>query len=187
MLWLLKFPCYLYLVCIVWLDVCDQVFECVGNLFLLGALITSHRHLPRCLVLDLQWISLLKVLLRTEANFKDLVLSEWYHTSVASSTVFRRVMIKSELSLLIANYIKIKRVESAQSHIAITVEENWTLEEWESIEDTGRGIRKLEREIERRIDKDNTLESKTTWDYHLFLQPSKRLKNHLSCKGGFLE
>ena len=40
MIWLLKFPHYLYLVCIIWLDICDQVFECMGNLFLLGALIT---------------------------------------------------------------------------------------------------------------------------------------------------
>ena len=40
-IWLLKFPCYLYLVYIVWLDVCNQVFECMGNLFLLWALITA--------------------------------------------------------------------------------------------------------------------------------------------------
>ena len=39
-IWLLKFPCYLYLVFIIWLDVCDQVFECIGNFFLLRALIT---------------------------------------------------------------------------------------------------------------------------------------------------
>ena len=40
MIWLLKFPCYLYLVFIVWLDSCDQVFERMENLFLLRALIT---------------------------------------------------------------------------------------------------------------------------------------------------
>jgi len=40
MIWLLKFPCYLYLVSVIWLDVCNQVFECVGNFFLLRALIT---------------------------------------------------------------------------------------------------------------------------------------------------
>ena len=39
-IWLLKFPCYLYLVFIVWLDICNQVFECMGNFFLLRALIT---------------------------------------------------------------------------------------------------------------------------------------------------
>ena len=39
-IWLLKFPCYLYLVSIVWLDVYDQVFEHMGNFFLLRALIT---------------------------------------------------------------------------------------------------------------------------------------------------
>jgi len=39
-IWLLKFSRYLYLVCIVWLDICDQVFEHMGNLFLLWALIT---------------------------------------------------------------------------------------------------------------------------------------------------
>ena len=37
-----KFPCYLYLVYVVWLDVCNQVFECMGNLFLLWALITCN-------------------------------------------------------------------------------------------------------------------------------------------------
>jgi len=40
MIWLLKFPCYLYFVFIVWLDICDQVFECMGKFFLLRALIT---------------------------------------------------------------------------------------------------------------------------------------------------
>ena len=39
-IWLHKFPCYLYLVFIVWLDICDQVFEHMGNFLLLGALIT---------------------------------------------------------------------------------------------------------------------------------------------------
>ena len=41
-IWLLKFPCYLYLVSIVWLDVCNQVFEHTGNFFLLRALITCR-------------------------------------------------------------------------------------------------------------------------------------------------
>jgi len=45
MIRLLKFLCYLYLVFIVWLDICDQVFECVGNFFLLRALITQY-HCP---------------------------------------------------------------------------------------------------------------------------------------------
>ena len=39
---LLKFLCYLYLVFIVWLDICDQVFECMENFFLLRALITWY-------------------------------------------------------------------------------------------------------------------------------------------------
>ena len=38
---LLKFPHYLYLNPIVHLDVVDQMFKCIGNYFLLGALITS--------------------------------------------------------------------------------------------------------------------------------------------------
>ena len=42
MIWLHKFPCYLYLVFIEWLDICDQVFECAGNFFLLRALITPE-------------------------------------------------------------------------------------------------------------------------------------------------
>jgi len=40
MICLLKFPHYLYLDPIVYLDVVDQMFKCVGNHFLLGALIT---------------------------------------------------------------------------------------------------------------------------------------------------
>jgi len=38
-------------------------------------------------------------------------------------------MIRSEPSSLIANYIKIKRVESIWSDIAIVKEGNWVLEE----------------------------------------------------------
>jgi len=41
-IWLPEFPCYLYLDPIVWLDIRDQMFECVGNSFLSGALITVH-------------------------------------------------------------------------------------------------------------------------------------------------
>jgi len=40
MIWLSNLPCYLYLDPIVWLDVRDQMCECVGNSFPLGALIT---------------------------------------------------------------------------------------------------------------------------------------------------
>jgi len=38
---LLKFPHYLYLDPIVHLDVVDQIFKCMGNYFLLGALTTN--------------------------------------------------------------------------------------------------------------------------------------------------
>jgi len=36
MIWLLKFPCYLYLVFIICLDICDQVFECRETFSFLG-------------------------------------------------------------------------------------------------------------------------------------------------------
>jgi len=39
-IWLFKFPRYLYPVCIIWLNICSRVFEHMGNLFLLRALIT---------------------------------------------------------------------------------------------------------------------------------------------------
>jgi len=42
MIWLSDLPCYLYLDPIVRLDVRDQLCECMGNSFLLGALITRH-------------------------------------------------------------------------------------------------------------------------------------------------
>jgi len=86
-----------------------------------------------------------------------------------------------------ANYSKIKRGKLTQSCITTTVEGNWVLERWDDIEEVVNRIRKLEKEAEGRINKNNTLESKTTQDYHLFLLPSKRLKNCLLCKGGFLE
>jgi len=128
-----------------------------------------------------------RVLSRVEVNFKDQALLEWCHTSVASSTIYRRVTIRFGPLPLMANYIKIKRVELAQSCIIITVEGNWTLEEWEGIEDVEREIRNLKREVEGRIDKDNVLKSKMTWDCHLLLRPSKKLKNCLLCEGGLLE
>jgi len=69
------------------------------------------------------------VLLRVEANFKDLVLPEQYYTSAASSIICKRVTIRSEPSSLIANYIKFKRVKLMWSCIATAVKGNWTLEE----------------------------------------------------------
>ena len=54
-----------------------------------------------------------------------------------------------------------------------------------------RGGRERNKEVRekgrRRIDEDNALESKMAQDRCLLLQPSKRLENCLSCKGGFLE
>jgi len=143
--------------------------------------------LPRCPILDFSWVSLLEVLSRTEMNFKDLVLPGWHHTSVAGRAIFRRVIIRSELLLLIANYTKIKRVELMESCITIARKGNWVLEKWEDIEEVERGIGKLKKEAEGRSDKDNRLNGKTTQDRCLFLQPSKRLKTCLLCKGGFLE
>jgi len=40
-IWLPDFPCYLYLDPVIWLDVRDQLFECMGDSFLSGALITK--------------------------------------------------------------------------------------------------------------------------------------------------
>jgi len=88
---------------------------------------------------------------------------------------------------MIANYIKIKRDESMRGYLTMAVEGNWILEEWEEIENVGKRIRKLREEIEERSDEDNVFESKMTWDCCLPLQPSERLKTHLSCKGGLLE
>jgi len=71
-------------------------------------------------------------------------------------------MIRPKPSLLMANYSKIKRGELMWSCIATTVEGNWVLEKWNNIEEVVNRIRKLEREVEGRIDKDNMLEGKTT-------------------------
>jgi len=64
-----------------------------------------------------------------EANLDGRVLLEQRHTSVASSTICRRVMIRPEPSSLMANYSKVKRVELPWSHIAMAVKENWDPEE----------------------------------------------------------
>jgi len=146
-----------------------------------------HRHLPRRPVSDFRWISLLEVLSRMETNLDRLMQSKQHHTSVASSIIHRRVMIRSEPSSLMANYSKIKRVEPPWSHLAIAVEGNWNTEEWEDIEEVKRRTEKLRRKVVERLDEGNVLESKTAQDCHLCLWPVKRLEVRLSCKEGFLE
>ena len=79
--------------------------------------------------MDFQWISLLEVLLRTEANLDRLIRPEQHHISAASSIIHRRVTIRSEPSSLIVNYSKIKIVESLWSCITTAVEGNWNPEE----------------------------------------------------------
>jgi len=63
-----------------------------------------------------------------EAYLDGLALPKRHHISVAGGIICRRVIIGSELSLLIANYSKIKRVEPPWSCIAMAVEGNWNLE-----------------------------------------------------------
>jgi len=58
----------------------------------------------------------------------------------------------------------------------MAVKENWNLEEQEDIEEIERRTKKWRRETAGRLAKDNALESKTTGDYCLRLQPSKRLE-----------
>jgi len=60
--------------------------------------------------------------------FEALVLPEQHHTSAVNGTIYRRVMIRSELSSLMANYSKIKRVKPLWSRIAMAVEGNWNPE-----------------------------------------------------------
>ena len=78
----------------------------------------------------------------------------------ASSVIFRRVTIRSEPSLLMANYIKIKRDESMQSCITTTTRGNWVLEKQENIESVVRRLEKLKREVKEGPNKDNALKSK---------------------------
>jgi len=122
-----------------------------------------------------------------EASLDGLVQPEQCYTSAASSIIHRRVTIRSEPSLLMANYSKIKRVEPPWSCIAMAVEGNWNLEEQESIEAVEKRTEKLRREVAERPDEDNVLKSKITRDCCLCLQPSKRLETRLLCKGGFPE
>jgi len=71
-------------------------------------------------------------------------------------------MIRSKPLSLMANYIKIKRIELARHYITTTVKGNWVLEKWDDIGEVIDRIRKLKREVEGRIDKDNMLERKIT-------------------------
>jgi len=43
----------------------------------------------------------------------------------------------------------------------------------------GERLERLDREVEERFDEDNMLESKTTRDHYLSLQPIKKLKSYL--------
>jgi len=61
----------------------------------------------------------------------------------------------------------------------MAVEGNWNLKEQKDIEEAERRTEKLRREAAGRLDEDNALESKTTQDRHLCLQPSKRLETRL--------
>jgi len=90
-----------------------------------------------------------------EADLDSLALPEWCYTSAASSAICRRVTIRSKPPSLMANYSKIKRVKPPWSHIAMAVEGNWNLEEWEGIKEIERGIEKLRKEVARRLDEDN--------------------------------
>ena len=73
-------------------------------------------------------------------SLEKLKQPERYHISVASSVIHRRVTIRSEPSLLMANYSKIKRVEPLWSRIVTVAEGNWNIEEREGIEEVERGI-----------------------------------------------
>jgi len=98
--------------------------------------------------------------------FEALTLLERYHILAASSTIYRRVTIRSELSSLMANYSKIKKVKLLQSRIVIAIEGNWALEEWEDIKEIEKGIEKVKRDTEGKLNEDNMLKSKTTQDHH---------------------
>jgi len=86
------------------------------------------------------------VLLRVEVSLDRLMQPEQYYTSAASGIIHRRVMIKSELSLLMANYSKIKRVRPSWSCITVAVEGNWNLEEQKDIGEIEKGTEKLRRD-----------------------------------------
>jgi len=85
-------------------------------------------------------------------------------------------MIRPRPSLLMANYSKIKRAKPLWSHLAMAVEGNWKSEKWEYIGEVKRRIEKLRREVVRRLDEGNMLESKMAQDRCLCLWPIKRLE-----------
>jgi len=94
-------------------------------------------------------------------------------------------MIRPRPSSLMANYSKIKRAKPLRSHLTMAVEGNQKSEKWEYIEEVRRRTGKLRREVVRRLDKGNTLESKTAQDHHLCLWLVKRLKVQPLCEDGF--
>ena len=86
-----------------------------------------------------------------------------------------------------ANYSKIKRVETLQNRIIMAVEGNWNIEEQEDIEEVKRRTGKLRRGVAGRLDEGNALKGKTAQDCCLCLWPVKRLEVQPSCEGGFPE
>ena len=127
------------------------------------------------------------MLSRIEANLDGLMRPERPYISAAGGVIHRRVIIRAKLSLLMANYSKIKRIELMWSCIGTIVGGNWNLKNQKDIEKLGRRTEKLRSEAARRLDEDNMLESKTTQDHHLCLQPGKRLETQPLHKGEFPE
>ena len=81
-IWLPKFPCCLYLDPIVWFEVLDRVFNCTGNYFHFGALITSFLIwlLWKCSIISLeQYNSLISGMLK-----------QWYALTKLRAEIERR-------------------------------------------------------------------------------------------------
>jgi len=53
---------------------------------------------------------------------------------MASSIIYRRVIIRAKLLLLMANYSKIKGIKSLWSHVRMAMEGIWNLKKQKNIE-----------------------------------------------------
>jgi len=79
-----------------------------------------------------------------ETDLDRSMQPEQHHTSAAGGVIHRRVMIKSEPSVMMANYNKIKRVKPLWSCIAMAVERNQNLKVQEDIEEIGEKTKEAE-------------------------------------------
>ena len=94
MIQLPKFPCYLYLNFVVWLDIMDQVFEYVGIYFLFVALIIHYLWASLFLSISLPYIlfSFSKLSTMNWNSWMPPILLFWKQQNIMESSIWRAIL-----------------------------------------------------------------------------------------------